>query len=110
MVKERSNLGFSDVLEDINPDEWKIKKLHSNEKQKALVTQAALASGFQSRESKKSPANIQRRRRTGRNMQFNLKASPETIKTFCNIADQQGWGLGETLEKAVHLLEINFSK
>jgi hypothetical protein len=28
-----------------------------------------------------------------------------TIAAFCAIADQQGWGLGETMEKAVELLE-----
>lgn len=46
-----------------------------------------------------------RRRRTGRNAQFNLKARPETIDAYCAIADRMGWGLGETLERAVELLE-----
>lgn len=49
-----------------------------------------------------------RRRRTGRNAQFNLKAKPETIEAYCAIADAQGWGLGETLEKAVELLEQEY--
>ncbi|MEM9234900.1 MAG: stability/partitioning determinant, partial [Pseudomonadota bacterium] len=52
----------------------------------------------------------QRRRRTGRNAQFNIKAKPETIEAFCAIADAQGWGIGETLEKAVELLEREYSK
>ena len=51
-----------------------------------------------------------RRRRTGRNAQFNLKAKPETIETFCAIADRQGWGLGETLEKAVELLAREYER
>lgn len=46
-----------------------------------------------------------RRRRTGRNAQFNIKAKPETIDAFCAIADARGWGLGETLEKAVALMQ-----
>jgi hypothetical protein len=46
-----------------------------------------------------------RRRRTGRNAQFNLKARPETIAAFCAVADARGWGLGETLEQAVALLQ-----
>jgi len=46
-----------------------------------------------------------RRRRTGRNTQFNLKARPDTIAQFCAVADARGWGLGETLEYAVALLE-----
>lgn len=51
-----------------------------------------------------------RRRRTGRNQQFNLKARPETIEAYCRIADAQGWGLGETLEQAVALLEERFGR
>jgi len=42
--------------------------------------------------------------RTGRNAQFNIKARPETIQAYCDIADENGWGLGETLEYAVDLL------
>jgi hypothetical protein len=49
-----------------------------------------------------------RRRRTGRNAQFNLKARPETIEAFCAVADLNGWGLGETLEKAVALLQREY--
>lgn len=52
-----------------------------------------------------SPSRPQRRRRTGRNAQFNIKARPETIAAFCAVADARGWGLGETLEHAVALLE-----
>lgn len=46
-----------------------------------------------------------RRRRTGRNVQFNIKARPETIAAFTAIADANGWGFGETLEHAVAMLE-----
>ena len=49
-----------------------------------------------------------RRRRTGRNVQFNLKARPETIDAYCEVADAMGWGLGETLEYAVVLLQREF--
>lgn len=49
-----------------------------------------------------------RRRRTGRNAQFNLKARPETIGAFCAVADGNGWGLGETLEYAVALLQREY--
>ena len=76
----------------------------------------AEAAGFRSREAKSSPVpapagagqGAQRRRRTGRNAQFNLKARPETIEAYCAIADAQGWGLGETLERAVELLEAKY--
>ena len=46
-----------------------------------------------------------RRRRTGRNAQLNLKLRPETIDAFCAVADAHGWGLGETFERALALLE-----
>jgi len=108
MVEERTNLGFADIVENINSDEWKVKKKNFKKNNQSLITQAAIDSGFKSRESKEVSSHIQRRRRTGRNMQFNLKARPETIESFCNIADQQGWGLGETLEKAVSLLEKKY--
>lgn len=43
--------------------------------------------------------------RTGRNVQLNIKASQPTVETFYRIADQQGWVLGETLERALEALD-----
>lgn len=134
MTKQRASLGFADSLDDFNLDEWapkekkadKVKDISSNgqdenTKQLAseIASQAAKAAGFKSREPKKAAPIIKeenvkaqlpppRRRRTGRNAQFNLKARPETIAAFCAIADSQEWGLGETLEKAVALLEKEY--
>jgi hypothetical protein len=45
-----------------------------------------------------------RRYRTGRNVQFNMKASQEAVDAFYAISDKQGWVLGETLEHAVAAL------
>lgn len=45
-----------------------------------------------------------RRRRTGRNIQINIKASKETIDSLYRLADENGWVLGETLEHAVAAL------
>jgi hypothetical protein len=80
-----------------------------------VVNQAAAKAGFVSREPKRAatapvaPARAtQRRRRTGRNAQLNLKAKPETITQFCAVADAQGWVLGEALEKAVELLSQTY--
>ena len=123
-IKERADLGFDDdPLEDFNPAEWKPAATKSKKKPKPEEAAiAAEASGFKSREPKQAPvvdtklANQgrageppQRRRRTGRNAQFNLKAKPETIEAYCALADAKGWGLGETLEKAVELLEREYS-
>jgi len=49
--------------------------------------------------------HVQRRRRTGRNVQFNIKATPETIARFTAIADKNGWVFGETLDRALDALE-----
>jgi hypothetical protein len=43
--------------------------------------------------------------RTGRNQQFNMKASAESIQRFYRITEEQGWVLGETLEHALDALQ-----
>ena len=140
MSKERADLGFSDALDDLDLSEFKPKpvKAANDRPSKAATARAAEASGFKSREAKSaaevpavgpavrsdapkagqgthlargaSEAFQQRRRRTGRNAQFNLKARPETIDAYCALADRMGWGLGETLERAVALLEKEYGK
>lgn len=51
------------------------------------------------------PRRQPRTHRTGRNVQFNVKASQEAIDAFYRISDEQGWVLGETLERALAALE-----
>lgn len=118
MAKERASLGFGDEIEDFNPAEWTPSApRNANVRADPVASRkVAEASGFKSREPKPdAPAEPEagqgaavRRRRTGRNAQFNLKARPETIEAFVSIADRQGWGLGETLEKAVLLLQNQY--
>ena len=113
MGKERASLGFGDELESFDPNDWspREKKTSNDRPQADEAREAAKAAGFQSREPiKEKPARTQRRRRTGRNAQFNIKAKPETIDAFCAIADAEGWGIGETLEHAVALLEREQAK
>lgn len=123
MSSTRTDLGFGSELDSFDPSSWSdspAKPLPAPP-EKATRRKVAEAVGFQSREApgkaasgtlSASPTTIRpdRRRRTGRNAQFNLKARPETIEAFCRIADQQGWGLGETLEQAVFLLEREHPK
>lgn len=75
--------------------------------QKAAIREVSEANNFPSRApvKAKAAATQQRRRRTGRNMQFNIKASAETIERFTKLADQQGWVFGEAFEHAVAALE-----
>jgi hypothetical protein len=73
------------------------------------VRAVAEAAHFRSREAPTSPTlspkRPPRRYRTGRNVQFNMKASQETVDTFYAISDRNGWVLGETLEHALAALE-----
>lgn len=115
-AKERADLGFADALEDFNPAEWTPSSVPSPKPriEKSGTRKAAAAAGFRSREPQPEPEGDRageapiRRRRTGRNTQLNLKARPETIAAFCAVADLKGWGLGETLEYAVKLLEREY--
>ncbi len=67
--------------------------------------------GFRSREPKAAPAappperREPRRYRTGRNVQLNLKVRQEAVDAFYRLADERGWVLGETFERAVSALE-----
>lgn len=69
------------------------------------------AASFPSREARPAPTPAPgarrepRRHRTGRNVQFNIRARQETIDAFLALADRQGWVLGEVLEHAVAALE-----
>lgn len=116
MSKERPSLGFGDELDDFDPAAWsKTKVTHSNDRPRPdVIQQAAEAAGFRSREpgAPKAPTPVrrQRRRRTGRNVQLNIKTTPEAVEAFTRIADARGWGLGETLERAIELLEATPGK
>ena len=117
MAKERADLGFANALDEFDPAEWQpnLEKPTRQKPEKTASRLVAEASGFKSREAPKTEragegSVVPRRRRTGRNAQFNLKARPDTIEAFCAVADRQGWGLGETLEKAVELLEREYGR
>ena len=140
MSKERTDLGFGDALDGLDLSDFAPKpaRAANDRPTKAATAKVAEAAGFKSREPKPeaptpqkaaistpeavvagqgaqqpgqlSEAIQQRRRRTGRNAQFNLKARPETIDAYCALADRMGWGLGETLERAVALLEQEYGK
>ena len=77
------------------------------------VKAVAEAARFRSREPAATPEpvakRIPRRHRTGRNVQFNVKAAQETVDAFYAISDQQNWVLGETLEHALAALQRELS-
>lgn len=111
--RRRADLGFGDALAAFDPAEW--GRGPPPRPAPEVARTAAEAVGFARRDPRApaplapaaapEPPRPPRRRRTGRNVQFNIKARPETIRAFCAVADARGWGLGETLEEAVRLLE-----
>jgi hypothetical protein len=72
------------------------------------VTEAAQ---FRSREATIAPKiemqfkRAARRYRTGRNVQFNVKALKETVDAFYAVTETQGWVLGYTLQRAIEALQ-----
>jgi hypothetical protein len=109
MPKERASF-FQDTQEiDISgfsPKSQEESRAPAPEKVKAV----ARAANFPSRESSPPPAKPAKTRtarvhRTGRNVQFNVKALQDTVDTFYAITDKQGWVLGETLDRAVAALQ-----
>lgn len=119
MARNRADLGFSGDWDDLDLSEFAPRQAPVPRQPPAETSRAAEAAGFRSREARTEPgapvaaagqggAVPQRRRRTGRSAQFNLKARPETIAAYCALADRMGWGLGETLEKAVELLSERY--
>jgi hypothetical protein len=75
---------------------------------RATVRRESEAAGFVSRQAPVMSAAepmLPRRRRTGRNIQLNLKVDRETADLLYRLADQHGWVLGETLRHALEALD-----
>ncbi len=74
------------------------------------VKAVAKAANFPSRESAPAPAKPAKTRaprvyRTGRNVQFNVKAQRETVEAFYAVSESKGWVLGYTLQRAMEALQ-----
>jgi hypothetical protein len=80
----------------------------------AAIREVSEANNFPSRAASKPKAKaatpVQRRRRTGRNVQFNIKTTPDVIERFTALADKHGWVFGEMLEHALEALEKSSGK
>ena len=64
-------------------------------------------SKFRSREGvEPATARVeQRRRRTGRNVQFNIRATQRVVDEFKALSESQDWPDGLTLERALNALK-----
>jgi hypothetical protein len=76
--------------------------------EKEIAARIAEENDFPSRQATKPTKEPRRKRRvhrTGRNRQFNLKATNETVERFYKLADERRVPLGELLEQALDALE-----
>lgn len=73
--------------------------------EKAAIREVSEANNFPSRAPASPVKPALRRRRTGRNVQFNIKATAETIERFTALADKRGVAFGELLEQLVAAAE-----
>jgi hypothetical protein len=98
------DLDVSEFIPKAGPD----KSAPMPEQIKAVAEEAR----FRSREPTLAPEpkRMPRRYRTGRNVQFNVKASQDTVDAFYAISDSNGWVLGETLEHALAALQRELRK
>ena len=88
-------------------------RLHHEAAKEKPVAEEAIAriaedNGFPSRQAPKAAREPRRKRRvytTGRNRQFNLKATAETVERFYKMADERKVPLCELMEQALDVLE-----
>lgn len=93
----RAKIGFGDALGDLSAFS-PLPRVRTPQPPQ----EAAEAAGFTSREATPVPPQKpqQRRHRTGRSSQINIKATPETIAAFQAWADSQGLSIAEAFEVA----------
>ncbi|RRH69438.1 stability/partitioning determinant [Falsigemmobacter faecalis] len=100
-MSTRAKIGFGDALGDLSG----FAPL-PRVKTAAPPAEAAAVAGFTSREVPAPPQKPQQRRhRTGRSAQINIKAKPETIAALNAWADAQGLSIAEVFETMVENLK-----
>lgn len=98
-MSERGKAGFGAALGDLSGFE-PLPRVRT-----PATKEVAEAVGFVSREVKPEVQKSgQRRHRTGRSAQINIKATPETIAAFQAWADSQGLSIAEAFEVATKKL------
>ena len=104
-MSERVNV-FADINQE--PPVFTTKPKAAKPVDEETVVRLAEEHKFPSRQAAK-PSKTERRKprihRTGRNVQFNAKATSETINKIYKLADERKVPLGELLKLAVDALE-----
>src|ERR1700722_19364822 len=96
---------FADLTE---PPSFARKPKPNKPVEKESIARFAEEHDFPSRQAPKSTKTERRKPRiyrTGRNQQFNAKATPETIQRFYKMADEKRVPLGELLKQALDALD-----
>ena len=102
MTKERASV-FGQAPADVDASEFTPKPIKRPDQ--GTIDKAAAASGFTRREPVLQPGDTQRRYRTGRTAQLNLKVTPELKQRFGQMADEAGVSQNELFERAVDALD-----
>jgi hypothetical protein len=92
-------------LTGFEPKKARAESAESPEKVRALSEANHFPSRAPARPQPPESPPLRRGRRTGRNMQLNIKATQDTVDLFYRLTDTQGWVLGETLERALEALQ-----
>jgi methylmalonyl-CoA mutase N-terminal domain/subunit len=105
-MSERVN-PFAHITED--PPVFTTKPRAEKRVEEATIARIAEENKFPSRQATTRPAKAERRKprihRTGRNVQFNAKATAETINRVYKQADERKVTLGEWMELAADALD-----
>lgn len=109
MKKERDPLfqkestNFDDSIGDLSSFRTKPRPRESAIV-RSTVQEIANQAGFYSRENRPNNS-VNSRKRTGRNMQINIKAHPDVIESFNEIAEKYDWSKALTFERALASLQ-----
>jgi hypothetical protein len=125
-INERASIFDDDLDIDVSAFAARPKARATEAKaDREMIRAVAEERGFPSREATKTepprpkPVQpepqrfepmLQRRYRTGRNRQLNLKVTDEALRRFYALADLQGKVLGEVFEQAVDALEAQLAE
>jgi hypothetical protein len=95
-------------FDDLSSPAFTTKPKPEKPVEKEIIERIAEENNFPSRQGPKPPREPRRKRRvytTGRNRQFNIKATAATVDRFYRMADERSLPLCELLEHALDALE-----
>jgi hypothetical protein len=109
MTQERLNV-FEIPDNDLDLSGFTPKPADQPQPDLEKVRAGSEAARFTSRETQPAtptvlPRRLHHRRKTGRTAQLAQKVKPESLELLYALAEQNNWGLGETIEHGLQALE-----